>query len=177
METTNKKSYVLKWISAFFVALQLSFVFTPTVAAVSEENYEPTEEEIEEVADMIQYMYEEAATTNFEGYVVDFDFDVVREKYGDSEDLRMVESETDYDALSDEPVEIITQQSFGECMSNAFASTFGVYISGATFSALSTYLKAGSWKAAAKAFLAVLGSKFTLAAVAGWLAWNTGACL
>jgi len=121
-------------------------------------------------------MYEEAATTDQEGNIVDLDFDTVRNEYGDSADLQEIEAiiEESYEAQSGE---IVTTQSFTQCMIDAFADQFGVTVSTGLFTSVGAYLKAGSWKAAAKAIISVIGAKPAVAAVAGWLAWNTGVCL
>lgn len=178
IENTIISSTFLKYIAAFFAIIQLSFVAAPTAVSAAEATYEPTEAEIEEVADLIQFMYEEAATTDLEGNIISLDFDVLKSSFGNSEELEEIEAITlEAQSVVVQPGEFTTSQTFTQCMSTAFRDQFGVTVSTSVFAAVGAYLRAGSWKAAAKAIIAVMGAKPALAVVAGWLAWNTGVCL
>lgn len=165
----------------FFAIIQLSVVFTPvTVAAAntSSDTYEPSEAEIEEVANMLEFMYTEAATTDSEGYVIDLDFDLIGNEYGDSEELRKVEAMSE-DLTSNAilPGRITLQQSFGDCMANSFYQMFGVSVAGGVFASVKTLLAGASWKAAAKVILSVVKGSYAAPLVAGWLAVTVGLCL
>ncbi|MDN6166909.1 MAG: hypothetical protein L0J18_12225 [Tetragenococcus koreensis] len=165
----------------FFAMIQLSVVFTPvTVAAAnnSSDTYEPSEAEIEEVANMLEFMYTEAATTDSEGYIIDLNFDLISNEYGDSEELRKVEvMSEDLTSNAILPGRITLQQSFGDCMANSFYQMFGVSVAGGVFASVKTLLAGASWKAAAKVILSVVKASYAPYLVAGWLAVTVGLCL
>lgn len=182
METSKMqtfKSNWLTWIAAFFALLQLSFVFSPVAVHAAEVEYEPTEEEIDEVAEMLEFMYDEAFTLDHRGDLVSIDFDLIRAEYGDEQELAEFEELfKEYEAqqaLANDPNAITTNNTWWSCFRSAIANYLGIGATHSVFSSIYAYIQQRSWRAA-EALLKVAGGKVTIGALAAVLSYQAIRC-
>lgn len=78
-------------------SLIMTIIFTLLLAPISfthpvEAAYEPSQQEIDQLAQELEFMFEEAAYKNSNGDFVDFNFELLKEKYG-SDDQVILELE------------------------------------------------------------------------------------
>lgn len=166
----------LKKITCLFLGLITFSIFTPVVSATAKTNANTDYdmEQVYEVADMLEFMYEEATIKDESGNVVDLDFDKIRGEYGDSEDLQKLEAiiEDEKQSQSD-----ISTFSWGDCMLEAVADFLGVSAVGSLISGgIMALFKKRAWVAAAKLIIKTFGAQFTVAALAGTLAYFSVKC-
>jgi len=101
---------------------------------------------VKQFEEAFKFIGEEASTTDKHGNIIDIDIDKVRERYGESEALDMLEEE-----MNTQQQPGIKTQSFWGCMKSNLMDYFGVNaVQAAINGGIANYIKKKAWKEAAK---------------------------
>lgn len=179
MKTMFKKSFMLMIVFTL-VMLQFSGIASATQANVS---LTDEEKEIEELAEKLEFMFEEAIISDGEGGVT-LDFDKIEEKYGSSQDLEALKIEvesTDITCEVDEGDLVTTAAAKGsdavnKCMNDKIKNNWKDFIGVAAFATAIDYAISGDYTSAAKK-LVKAGVRGNVVSIAGTLAWYFSSCL
>lgn len=133
---------------------------------------EYNEQDVQKLADMLEYLCENAFSYDEDGQIIAINFDVIREKYGDSEYLRKMETVINSSS---------SERSFLKCMKDALLDITGVAIVGSIMTgAVEKYIKQKSWTELAKFLLkkipALAGKYVGVAPLVASLVYYAGKC-
>ena len=176
----------VKSVIIFCVLLLVMSVAAPTfnitVNAQSASDFEFTEEEmekVEEVAKQLEFIYEEASEVDNQGQIISINFNKIREKYGESEDLNQFEKEfTEFkdQQNTSNTMTTVARSSWTDCMVSSIVDFLGVSGTYAIGSGIKALITKKAWSAAAKAIVATVGTTVTVGAVAVTLAYYSVRC-
>lgn len=158
--------------------LAFTLVSTPISAAQNKiDNTKPMNynERVKKFEKAFEFIYEEAAILDKNGNVIDFNFEVIRDKYGNSEALNMLENEIN--ARRNHNSDGIQTAGYWGCMKSAMFDYFGVNaVQAAINGGIANYIKKKAWKEAAK-----LAAKYfvgtTVAGLISTFIYFSGKCL
>lgn len=150
---------------ALILTLLLSFNSIPTFALTNDSNEitssndninKSEEEKINEIEKILKFLIEEAGIYDEEGYLINYDFDLLRKTYGDDpilNELEEVISLNNY-YLSKEETTTRRKRSlspFGECFLNELKNKWGAGVQKAVVTGgFMAFIKKASYKEAAK---------------------------
>ncbi|MFN2747258.1 hypothetical protein ACINLE_18930 [Bacillus sp. z60-18] len=170
---------VYKKILISFLAFLLIFsvVGSPVSSAKSNSN----DQEIESLAEDLEFLMEEASIYDSNNKLVGFNFDKLTERFGEIEELQILEKEIKEGTC--EPKEtsefqvLAAKGTWGDCMIDALKDHFGVaLIEVALTGGLWTYLEQKAYKEAAKLLLKI-GIGGNVIGLVAFLTWYSAKCL
>jgi hypothetical protein len=134
--------------------------------------------EVEQLADDLEFLMEEVAIYGENGNVVNFDFDMLEERFGYSVEFEMLKEEIDaYNATQENNSGEIQLFSWKSCMISALKDHFGVaLVNVAINGGLWAYLEKKAYKEAAK-LLVKIGIGGNLIGLTAFLSWYGVTCL
>jgi len=135
-------------------------------------------EEIEQLAADLEFLMEEAAIYDEKGKVVNFDFDLLEERFGYVLELEMLKEEIEaYNATTEGDNDEIQLFSWKSCMISALKGHFGVaLIEVALTGGLWSYLEKKAYKEAAKLLLKI-GIEGNVIGLTAFLTWYSVDCI
>lgn len=176
----------VKSMIIFCVSLLVMSVVAPTfnvsvnAQTVSDSEFTAEEmEKVEEVAEQLEFIYEEAAEVDEQGQIISINFDKIREKYGESEDLNQFEKEFKEfkeQQNTSKNMATVARSSWTDCMVSSIVDFLGVSGTYAIGSGIKALITKKAWLAAAKAIVATAGTTVTIGAVAATLAYYSVRC-
>lgn len=103
------------------------------------------EQDVQRLADMLEYLCENAFSYDKDGQIIAINFDVIREKYGDSDYLQKMEAVMNSSN---------SERGFVDCMKNALLDITGVAIVGSILTGtVEKYITKKAWTELAKFLL------------------------
>ncbi|MEV2287403.1 hypothetical protein ABND91_21975 [Paenibacillus larvae] len=162
----------MKKVKYFLVFASLIMFFSsvgsPIVLGATEMDYDQRLKQMEEA---FEFIGEHAVLTDEYGNIIGFDFDKIRERYGEDQGLILLEKE-----INEAKERDTHRGAWLECMKSALLDHFGASAFQAMVQAgIMTYIKQKLWKEAAK-----IAIKFFVGASAGGLVgvllWYSGKC-
>lgn len=135
-------------MTIIFTLLLVPISFTHTVEAT----YEPSQQEIDQLAKELEFMFEEAAYKNSNGDFVDFNFKLLKEKYG-SDDQVILELEE----LVKPNSSVIQARTAAvdRCIERKIKAAYKEYFSITAMVTIVNYIKEKNYKSAAERILKV----------------------
>ncbi|MBM7644953.1 hypothetical protein JOD45_001162 [Scopulibacillus daqui] len=132
--------------------LVFTVVFTPISKAKTANKDEMASidynKRVKQFEDAFKFIYGVAAITDKNGNVIDFDFDKIREKYGDSKPLDMLEKEINDNKQTTGAIQL---RSYWGCMKSSLIDFFGVNaVQAAINGGIANYIRKHAFKEAAK---------------------------
>lgn len=173
----------VKSMIIFCVSLLVMSVVAPTfnvavnAQTVSDSEFTAEEmEKVEEVAEQLEFIYEEAAEVDEQGQIISINFDKIREKYGESEELNQFEKEFKEQQNTSKNMTTLARSSWTDYMVSSIVDFLGVSGTYAIGSGIKALITKKAWLAAAKAIVAAVGTTVTVGAVAATLAYYSVRC-
>lgn len=167
------KAMIIGAVSLVFLSVFAPIFQTSVQASQVDDvdNIELTAEEeakVDEVAEQLEFIYEKAATKDSEGYIIDIDFDMIEDEYGEFEEI------AEFRAYMKQRKQL--RSSWTDCMVDAIVDFYGLAGLGAVGSSIVGYIKTKSWTAAAKILVGTFGAKIAVPALAAQLVYYSGKC-
>lgn len=168
------KVMIIGAVSLMFLSVLAPLFQTSAQASQIDDidNIELTAEEeearVDEVAEQLEFIYEEASTKDSEGNITDIDLQMIQDKYGESEDL------SEFIAFVEKQDQL--RGSWTDCMLESIADFFGVASVGSLGASFMAALQGKKWTAVAKVLVSAFGAKVTVGTLAGTLAYYAGKC-
>ncbi len=136
-------------------SLIMTIIFTLLLVPISfthpvEATYEPSQQEIDQLAQELEFMFEEAAYKNSNGDFVDFNFELLKEKYG-SDDQVILELEE----LVKPNSSVIQARTAAvdRCIERKIKAAYKEYFSVTAMVTIVNYIKEKNYKSAAERIL------------------------
>lgn len=103
---------------------------------------------VQQYKEDFEFIYEKAAINDENGNVINFDFDKIRDKYGDSETIDMLEEEINGEGQT---MSTMSTSAYWSCMKSSLIDFFGVNaVQVAINGGIANYIKKHAFKEAAK---------------------------
>lgn len=180
------KQKLTKPLLSFLSFLLIFSMIGPTVASATSESKEKIDsQEVEALAEDLEFLMEKAAIYDADDNLVTFDFDMLSERFGEVKELQILEEEIN--KVSCKPkvttgvkgyaVSAAAEGTWGDCMIDALKDHFGIaLIEVALTGGLWGYLEKKAYKEAAKLLLKI-GIGGNVIGLTAFLTWYSAKCL
>lgn len=152
-------------------------------AQVLEDSYEPTEEEINELAKQLEDLYTNGLVFDDDGIVIDYNFDYMEERYGLTKDKLLPTPSTDKTIIKKpidcgiiSPFAVPNKDKINKCVNDKIKQNFGEVFSVATISSILGLIWDGEFTKAATKILKIV-AKGNAVSIAGQLLYWHGSCV
>lgn len=176
----------IRFISTAMVIALLTTVFAPGV--VGAQLSEAYDKEVRELAEALEFIFEEAVTIDENGNIIDFDIEKIEAEYGELPELSAIKAEQEL--ILQKPVlhpEIITEKmgeepritpamnAFNRCVNSKIQNWLKDMVPTTALAAIYGYVMDKEYTKAAKKIL-TYGVKGSVAGIAATLTWYMFSC-
>ena len=177
----KKLQYLLILTLSF--TLFVSFSFSSVAQAQDNVDKTASEEEVEQLAEDLEFLFEEAAIKDEHGLVIGYDFDLLEERFGSSADIELLKGIVNGTAdcnceveEEQEPVFAPMDAGVDRCIEKKLKKNYGEFIKVSTYTTLVGYITSGKYKSAAKKLLDI-GVKGNAVSLVGTLSYYLASCV
>lgn len=172
---------LFKFVLSFALVLVLVLIVSSFSEVSSAQRLtEQEEKEVEELAEKLKFVFEEATLKDINGQIISIDINKIEEKYGSIPELEQLKEEIERAKNIGKSGSTVTLYSnnpaANQCLKDKIANGFTEIISANTYSTILTWLWDGEYTLAAKKLISI-GVKGNAAGVAGTLLWYMTTCL
>lgn len=166
MNKTLKKIFLMTFIFSLFVSS-----FSPIAKAE-----EIDEKEVDELAEQLKFIYEEATIKDRNGNIINLDIKMIEEKYGSSPELDELKSENKITLINKNNPSITPMNAkLDRCIEKKIKNGLGDVLSLAAITTVIEYIKDGEYTLAAKKLIK-LGVKGNAVGITAQLILWWGQC-